>query len=355
MTETMTQTPAPAARDRYSVATHTRFSRLGEVALIVVALAVALMPWWGDRGLIRAATEIFYVLALAQMWNLLAGYGGLVSIGQQAFVGLGGYCLVVLGVQWGINIFLVIPLAALVCALVAVPAAALLFRLRGAYFAVGTWVVAEVLRLLTANTTAVGGGSGTSITAAVKGIPAWWRESLTLWSALVLGLGTIALGYLFLRSRNGLALQAIRDSEPASASLGIRVKRMRWMLYLLTAGGCGAVGALIFISKLRISPEAAYSLDWTTTMFFIVVIGGIGTLEGPILGTILFFALRGLLSDHGSWYLILLGAVAVVVMVRWPDGLWGLITRKWDVSLFPTRRRVVPRDGALAPPDKGSP
>ncbi|MCF8481249.1 MAG: branched-chain amino acid ABC transporter permease [Rhodospirillum sp.] len=351
MTDCLPHPPAPPASTRYSVVTQTRFSRMGEIALILVAIALCLMPWWGDRGLIRTATEFLYVLALAQTWNLLAGYGGLVSIGQQAFIGLGGYCLVVFGVQMGVNIFLVIPIAAAVSALVAIPAGVLLFRLRGAYFAVGTWVVAEVLRLLTANTTAVGGGSGTSITTAVKGIPAWWRESLTLWIAIVLGLGAIALGYLFLRSRNGLALQAIRDSEPASESLGIRVDRMRWTVYLLAAAGCGAVGALIFISKLRISPEAAYSLDWTTTMFFIVVIGGIGTLEGPILGTILFFALRGLLSGFGSWYLILLGAVAVLVMVRWPDGLWGLLSRKWDLALFPTQRRVV----AIAPRKEDSP
>jgi len=337
----VTVAPAPArAPAKYAVTLSTRTSRVGETLLLVTAIALCLMPWWGDRSLIRTSTEFLYILALAQMWNMLAGYAGLVSIGQQAFVGIGGYCLVVFGVQMGLNIFLVVPVAAVVAALVAVPSALVLFRLRGAYFAVGTWVVAEVFRLLTANASVVGGGSGTSITAAVQGIPVWWRDALTLWGAVILGVGAIAAGYFVLRSRYGLALQAVRDSEAASGSLGIRVRRMQWMLYIASAAGCGAIGAIIFISKLRISPSAAFSLDWTTTVFFIVVIGGIGTLEGPILGTILFFALRGLLSDFGSWYLILLGAVAVIVMIRMPDGLWGWVLRRFNLSLFPTRRRL---------------
>lgn len=342
---TLSPPPAQAAAaSRHTVTLSTRTSRLGEAALLLAAIALCLMPWWGDRALIRLSTEFLYMLALAQMWNMLAGYAGLVSIGQQAFVGIGGYCLVVFGVQMGLNVFLVIPLAAVVAAVVAIPSAAVLFRLRGAYFAVGTWVVAEVFRLLTANVSAVGGGSGTSITTAVRGIPVWWRDALTLWGAVALGIGAIVAGYLVLRSRYGLALQAIRDSEAASESLGIRVRRMRWMLYIASAAGCGAIGAIIFISKLRISPGAAYSLDWTTTMFFIVVIGGIGTLEGPIIGTILFFALRGLLSDFGSWYLILLGAVAVVVMIRLPDGLWGTVAKRYGISLFPTQRRLSRRE-----------
>lgn len=344
MTNISPTRPAAApghASSRHVVSMSTRLSRFGEAALLLVAIALCTMPWWGDRSLMRTGTEFLYVLALAQMWNMLAGYAGLVSIGQQAFVGLGGYCLVLFSTHMGLNVFLVVPLAALVAAVIALPAAAVLFRLRGAYFAVGTWVVAEVFSLLTANTTLLGGGSGTSITSSVRDIPMWWREALTLWTAVILGVGSIGAGYFVLRSRYGLALQAIRDSEPASASLGIRVRRMKWMLYVASAAGCGAIGALIFISKLRISPTAAYSLDWTTTMFFIVVIGGIGTLEGPIIGTILFFALRGLLGDYGSWYLILLGLIAVVVMIRMPDGLWGTIVKRWNISLFPTRRRLI--------------
>ena len=318
----------------------TRTSHVGLLVAVLLLVAVISAPWWAERSSQRLLTEFLYTLALAQMWNLLAGYGGLLSVGQQGFIGLGGYCLVVLGLQAGLNPFLIIPLAGLVTLLVAIPTALVLFRLRGAYFAVGTWVVAEVFRLLVANTASVGGGSGTSITKTVSGIPAWWRESTTLWMALALGAGATLAVYALLRSRHGLALTAVRDSEPAAESLGISVTRVKWFVYLASAAGCGMTGALIFITKLRIAPEAAFSMDWTATMFFVVIIGGIGTIEGPIVGTVIFFLLRELLSDYGSWYLIVLGCVAVAFMLWIPRGVWGLMAARFDLHFFPVQRRV---------------
>lgn len=318
----------------------TRASRVGLLVAALLLAAAISTPWWAERSSQRLLTEFLYTLALAQMWNLLAGYGGLLSVGQQGFIGLGGYCLVVLGLQAGLNPFLIIPLAGVVTFLVAIPTALVLFRLRGAYFAVGTWVVAEVFRLLMANTASVGGGSGTSITKTVSGIPAWWRESTTLWMALALGAGATLAVYALLRSRHGLTLTAVRDSEPAAESLGISVTRVKWFVYLASAAGCGMTGALIFITKLRIAPEAAFSMDWTATMFFVVIIGGIGTIEGPIVGTVIFFLLREFLSDFGSWYLIVLGSVAVAFMIWIPRGVWGLMAARFDLHFFPVQRRV---------------
>lgn len=310
---------------------------------IIAALAIltiAAMPWWAHRASEQLLIEFLYTLALAQGWNLLAGYGGLLSVGQQAFVGLGGYSLVILGLNMGLNPFLIIPLAGVFCLVVAVPMAAVLFRLRGANFAVGTWVVAEVIRLIIASNTSLGSGSGTSITDTLVGIPVWWRVSTTLWIALALGAGGTLIVYALLRSRLGLALTSVRDSEAAAASLGISVRRIKWYVYLAAAFWAGMTGALIFITKLRIAPDSAFSIDWTTTIFFVVVIGGIGTIEGPIVGTLVFFILRGLLSDYGSWYLIALGTIAVLFMVWAPSGLWGMFTKKFDLHLFPVQRRV---------------
>jgi branched-chain amino acid transport system permease protein len=225
-------------------------------------------------------------------------------------------------------------------ALIAVPTAAIVFRLRGAYFAIGTWVVAEVFRLLLANTSALGGGSGMSITQAVKAVPRWWRESITFWIAVAAGVGAILLIYLLLRSRHGLALTAVRDSEPASESLGVRVHTVKWFVYIASAFGCGTIGALIFVTKLRISPDAAFSIDWTAIMFFVVVIGGIGTIEGPIIGALIYFVLRETLQDFGSWYLIVLGLVAVVLMLTAPKGIWGWVADRYDIRFFPVQRRL---------------
>jgi len=315
-------------------------SRAGLVVAAVVLLALVTLPRWGDPSTMRILVEFIALLVLAQMWNLLAGYAGLVSIGQQAYVGLGGYALVVLADDLGVNPFAAVPLAGLVAAALALPTAALVFRFQGGYFAVGTWAIAEVYRLLIANTTALGRGSGRTLKA-VFPLARESREITTYLLALVIGVAALAAVYAFLRSRYGLGLMAIRDSEPGSEALGVDVFRTKLGVYLGVAFGTGMTGALIYLNLLRISPDAAFSINWTAYTIFIVVIGGIGSLEGPLIGTALFFVTRELLSDFGAWYMILLGALAVGVMLVYPRGLWGLVADRWDVRFFPVQRRVT--------------
>ena len=152
----------------------------------------------------------------------------------------------------------------------------------------------------------------------------------------------VAVVYLLLRSRHGLALTAIRDSEPASASLGVNTFRTKLIIYVLTAACTGLIGAVIFLQKLRISPEAGFSInDWTVVVIFMVVIGGIGTIEGPFIGMLVYIVLRELLADYGTYYLILMGAIAIVVMLKAPLGIWGFIVQRYDLQLFPVGRRLV--------------
>jgi branched-chain amino acid transport system permease protein len=317
----------------------TRASRAGAVAGAVLLAGLVALPLTRDAGLMRMVVELIALLVLAQMWNLLAGYAGLVSIGQQAYVGLGGYALIVLADDLGVNPFLAVPLAGLVAAGFALPTAALVFRFRGGYFAVGTWAVAEVYRLLVANTPALGRGTGRTLKA-VFPLARETRELMTYGLAVAVGVGALAAVYLYLRSRQGVGLMAVRDSEPASESLGVDVLRTKLAVYLLAAFGTGATGALVYLNLLRISPDAAFSINWTAYTIFMVVIGGLGTLEGPIVGAVLFFVLRELLADHGAWYMILLGSLAVVTMMCYPQGLWGLVAERWDLQLFPVQRRV---------------
>jgi branched-chain amino acid transport system permease protein len=158
---------------------------------------------------------------------------------------------------------------------------------------------------------------------------------------LLLGIGALALVYGLLRSRVGLALTAIRDSEVASASLGIKIDRIKYAVYVAVAGMTAMVGSIIALQKIRVSPDAAFSVnDWTAFVIFIVVIGGIGTIEGPIIGTIVYFLLREFLADLGSIYLMLLGAIAIVIMLVAPKGIWGYIAPRWNISLFPTGYHV---------------
>lgn len=326
-----------------SVTRSTRASRAGAVAALVLVCVLITGPYWLSRADTRLMVEVFYFLALAQMWNLLAGYGGLVSVGQQAFLGLGGYLLFILAIHFGIGALWTVPLAGLIGAVVSLPVAFLVFRLRGHYFAIGTWVVAEVFLLGFAQVKSLGGGSGMSLPiSAIRSIAASRadREFAVYWVALAVAVAAVAGIYLLLKSRHGLALTAIRDSEEASRSLGVDNFRTKLTVYVIAAFGTAAIGALIYLTKLRISPSAAFDLNWTTTVIFIVVIGGIGTIEGPIVGTVIFFLLREPLSHLGSWYLILLGAIAVVIMLKSPQGIWGLVARRYDLHFFPVQRRV---------------
>jgi branched-chain amino acid transport system permease protein len=240
----------------------------------------------------------------------------------------------------GLNIWLAVLIAAVVAAALSVPLAGLAFRLRGGYFAIGTWVIAEAIRLLISNIPAVGGGSGVTL-AAAAGIDRSLRIYLVYSLALVVGVGSIVTVYLLMRRRLGLALTANRDSEIAAGSLGVNVTRTKLIVYIIAAFGCALAGAVTYLNLLRIQPDSAFSVNWSAFMIFMVVIGGVGTIEGPLIGAVVFFALQQVLAPYGSWYLILLGAVAIVVALRAPRGLWGLIADRFGVQLFPVRRRLV--------------
>jgi len=343
----------------YHVERATRASRVFLASSAVGLVALVTLPWWGTPGAMRLVAEMAYYLALAQLWNLLAGYAGLMSVGQQAFVGMGGYAFFALADWYRLHPLLGIVGAGVFTGLVSIPIALIVFRLRGAYFAIGTWVVAEALLLFFAQNTTMGGGSGYSLTpdivrtiAADRGT----RETIQYWVALALAVGVIAGIYALLRSRHGLALTAIRDNEQASASLGVDTYRTKLLVYVVTALGTGMVGAFIFLEKLRISPEAGFSVnDWTVVVIFMVVIGGIGTLEGPIIGMLVYFLLRELLADYGTWYLIVLGVVAVVIMLRAREGLWGMVARRTHVQLFPVRRHLVLTGQAADRPARPAP
>jgi branched-chain amino acid transport system permease protein len=321
-------------------------SRIAVPIAIVLIAALIAAPWWGSTATLRLLGEMMIYLSLASLWNLLAGYTGLVSVGQQAYVGIGVYTMVATAIYLGIHPYFAIPLAGIAAVLISLPVGKLVFRLQGAYFAIGTWVVAEVFRLIAAQLGSVGlgGGSGISIPTPVLQALApnkFWREASIYWLTVVLGVGALALVYSLLRSRIGLALTAIRDSEVASSSLGINIDRIKFAVYVAVAGMTAMVGSVIALQKIRVSPDAAFSVnDWTAFVIFIVVIGGIGTIEGPIIGTIVYFLLREFLADLGSLYLMILGAIAIIIMLVAPKGIWGYVAQRWNISLFPTGYRV---------------
>jgi branched-chain amino acid transport system permease protein len=338
------------ALPRAKVVHSTFASHVGVAFWAALVVALIAIPYWGDRQTMRLLTEIYSFVALASLWNLLAGYAGLVSVGQQAFVGLGGYTLYLCALWAGLNPLLGLPLAGVIGGVISIPIVALLLKLRGAYFTIGSWVVAEVFLQIFQLVPAVGGGSGISLPATVVLSIAKsrsTRESLIYWIFLALAVAVIGVIVILLRTRYGLALQAIRDNETAAKSNGIDVNRARTVVFVVAAAATAMVGSMIFLQKLSITPFSAFSInDWTVNMIFITVIGGIGRVEGPILGTVIYFVLREFLADLASAYLIILGVVAIGVMLKAPKGIWGYVADRFGWQLFPLARRLV-RDAPL--------
>jgi branched-chain amino acid transport system permease protein len=343
MNPSASQTPIPSLRGSLL---------LRELRVIVFFLIVGggllSVLGWGDESTKRTIVEFLYYMALAQMWNLLAGYAGMVSVGQQAWIGIGGYALMIVADKWGINMYYAVFMAGVVAALISIPTAFIVFRLQAAYFAIGTWVTAEVFRLLIAgNTGFFRGESGWTLSSA-RNFTREERELITYLVAVVIGLGSIAIVYLLVRSRAGLGLTAIRDSEAGAASLGVNTYRIKLLVFVIAAFWTGITGALIYVNLLRITPSAGFNVQWTAFMIFIVVIGGIGSIEGPIIGTLIFFYVREYLPDYqfmqntfaesDVWSVIFLGAVAVGIMLIAPGGIWGLVNRFMPLELFPVRR-----------------
>jgi len=314
--------------------------------MVALALAALAGPWIFDASQQTVLTEFFTLLTLAMTWNLLAGYADIITVGQQGFVGVGAYAFFGLTSLGHLHPYFAIPLAALITSLVAIPTMAIVFRLRTAYLAVGTWVAAEVMMLIAGKLPGFGGGSGTSLPIPiVKQFGASVSGRAESFYGLSLALAALAFGaiWLLLRSRVGLGLTAMRDNEEAAGSAGVNLTATRVLCFLFTAPILGLVGVLATLEKLRVAPSASFSItDWTIYVIFIVVIGGIGSLEGPFIGAVVFFLLRQFLADYGTWYLILLGAISIVVILVEPRGLWGLCRRLGVPDIVPVTRNPEP-------------
>ncbi len=298
--------------------------------MLFIGAAVALAPI--DR---RLAMEMLVVFGMSQGWNLLCGYTGLLSFGHHAFVGLGAYVLYMTVNGAGVSPYLSLISSAAASVVVALAMWGLLSRLRGAYFSIGIWVLADSLRLLFAPWDWVGSSRG--IVLNPLSIDPNTFADRVFWLALGLAFVTQLGIYLLLRRRMGLALTAVRDNEAGAASVGIAVAHNQLAAFLISAAICGVAGGIYYLSVLYVDPTGAFDIDWQIRILFVVIVGGVGTLEGPIIGTLLYFGLRELFHSAGDLFLIFQGATAMVVMLLAPGGIWGLIHARTGWQLFPTR------------------
>ena len=322
--------------ERWSAAD--RRAAIGAVVLIV---ALASVPMLFGGQVIDKLTTLFVYILLAAMWNLLAGYAGLASVGQQAYFGVGAYFALRL-VSFGVAPYPALLLGAVAAAVIAVPISMFLLRLRDGEFAVASWVVAEAVRILVMFDLLVQGETGTSLIALNSYAPAA-RLSITYWFALASLAAMLVVSFVLLRSRVGAAGQAIRDDEEAARSVGVEVIRTKQVIYVLAAFGCALAGVIWLASAITFLPRINFGVQWTVFMLFMVLVGGLRTQEGPILGALIFFILQEVFGNYGVWYLFGVGVVAVAFAQALPGGLWGALYERFGLRLFPVSERLIRR------------
>ncbi len=318
-----------------------RWTKSSIVSMSIAAgcfLLLATGPILFSANVVDKLTTLFIYIIMAAMWNALAGYAGLVSVGQQAFFGLGAYTAIRLS-DAGVPVYSSLFISAILVGILSVVISEFMLRLRAGEFAIGMWVIAEVAHLLVNLDELIQGETGTSLIA-LNAYATETRTAMTYWSslaALAVLLGTL---FLLLRSRAGIAIQAIRDNEEAASAIGVRVLQTKRVIFVLTAVGIAMAGALWVATTISFQPKTYFSVQWSAYMIFMALVGGLGTFEGAILGALIFFVIEATFGSAGVWYLVGLGATALVFALFVPKGIWGAIESRFDIRLLPVGYRL---------------
>ena len=310
-----------------------RFTKIKGAILTALTVGLGTLPVWGSEYAMLFFMLFCIYLALAQMWNLLAGYSGLISLGQQSFVGLGGYTVAVLSSYYGINIWVGVGLGGVTSVLLALFMSLFIFRMKGVYFAIGTWIFAEALLVWFSNWAYVKYGSGLFVKP-INGL----SMAAIYYAAFVVGASSVALVYKLLRSRLGLGLMAMREDDQVSETLGVEVFRLKLYCFLISALVTGITAGIFYVFQIFIQPYKAFAIDWTVKLVFMVIIGGIGTIEGPILGAFIYVVLSQFLAEYFSVSMLILGGIAIVVILIAPKGIMGTLQEKFGFELLSPRR-----------------
>jgi branched-chain amino acid transport system permease protein len=297
---------------------------------VLLAAGFAVVPFFTARNdLLNLGVQIFLAVSLAQSWNLLGGYGGQINLGHAAFFGLGALATRILWVD-GVPLFFALAAGAVVATAFGVLIGGPAFRLRGAYFAIGTLALAEILRITVGN-----------LMPEISTIPTAALASYSLVPRYYLGLGLaivcVVLVAIVVRSRVGLGIQAVREDEAAAEASGVGALRHKLLALALSTALVGLTGGAYAYYHVSYYPQHAFSPAWTFDAVLISFIGGVGTLHGPILGALFYVILKEFLALRlVELHLLIFGVLFILVVLFLPGGL---------VEAWSRARRLIGRRG----------
>lgn len=304
--------------------------------LLPVGLAfgafLLLAPVFAERGTENDLWNMSFFVVLAAAWNLLGGFAGQVSLGYSAFVGIGAYTTVLLA-KAGWSPWLTLPVGAALAAAFSVVVGLPTFRLRGPYFTIATIGVGEAVRVIASGLDFTGGSSG------LRMPPGTFDFTANYYAMVVLALFTLALVAWLQQHAFGLALEAIRQDIDGAEALGVNSTQVKLRAHAISSALVAVAGGLFATNFQYISPGSVFDFRLSLTIVLMPIVGGMGTLTGPVLGAMLFSYLQiKLLASPAlrDSYLFIYGGLLIVVMLFEPRGIVGLLERVW--ARVPRRR-----------------
>ncbi len=286
----------------------------------LLAIALIAAPHFLDRYTIFLLYLLWLNIGLAQSWNLLAGYAGLISLGVAGFFGIGAYTAAMMISHWGVHFLLGALSGGLLAAVFAAAVALPIFRFRGIYFAIGTLVLSEALRIFMINWKFTGSAEGLNLPLE-SGTSLMWFYYVMLCVAA----GATALIVVILRTKLGMGLRALGDNENSAQNMGVNTFRTKLYVFLMSAFIAGVVGGIHATKMGSIEPYSIFNAMWTLSTANTVIIGGIGTVLGPILGSVFIILLSELLADYHTFHLAITGVLLIAIIRFIPTGIWGEI------------------------------
>ncbi|MFT3866429.1 MAG: ATP-binding cassette domain-containing protein [Solirubrobacterales bacterium] len=287
------------------------------VAIAIVVVIALILPSISSEYNQQVLFRIFQLIALAEAWNLMAGYAGMVSLAPAAFIGVGSYATAKLSISAGFAVIPSVLAAGAVAVIFALIVSVPMFRFRGLYFTIATLVLASALQIFMVNWNGLGGSVGLTLTNIAPTTEEFYFYSLAL--AVI----STVVAILVMRSRRGLSLTAIRDNEDVAQEVGVRTYRTKLWVWLVSSALLGMVGGLQAQQLAIIVPEGAFSLQWTIEIINATVIGGLGTIVGPALGAGLTTWLSEELANYPEVHIAITGAILILVIRFAPGGVWG--------------------------------